>query len=92
MIVMSVAALARVIPYTFASFGIVELVMVVMFRVFGEGFLGGTTVAMLCALLLNSMTFVLFLMAVWAEPVPEHSRNVARVLRSIRGARPEATP
>ena len=36
--------------------------MVVMFRVFDQGFLGGTTVALLCALLINGMTFVFFLM------------------------------
>jgi uncharacterized membrane protein YbhN (UPF0104 family) len=48
--VVAVAGLARVIPYTFAGLGIVELVMVVMFRVFDQGYLGGTTVAFLCAL------------------------------------------
>jgi hypothetical protein len=63
LIAVSVAGLARVIPYTFASFGIVELVLVMMFRVFDEGFLSGTTTALLCALLINGMTFVLFLMA-----------------------------
>ena len=67
-VVITVAALARVIPYTFA--GVVELVMVVMFRVFGEGYLGGTSVAILCALLLNSVTLVLFLMAVWLNRCP----------------------
>jgi hypothetical protein len=70
MITISVAGLARVIPYTFASFGVVELVMVIMFRIFGQGFLGGTTVALLCALLINGMTFVLFLMAVWFARCP----------------------
>ena len=49
MIAISVAALARVIPYTFAGFGIVEFVLVVMFRAFDQGFLGGATVALLCA-------------------------------------------
>ena len=70
MIVIAVAGLARVIPYTFASFGIVELVMVVMFRVFDQGFLGGTTVALLCAGLLNSMTFVFFVLAIWLTNCP----------------------
>jgi uncharacterized membrane protein YbhN (UPF0104 family) len=69
-IVMAVAALARVIPYTFASFGIVEFVMVVMFRIFDEGFLGGTTVALLCSLLANGVTFVLFVAATWIERCP----------------------
>ena len=69
-VVVAVAALARVIPYTFAGFGVVELVMVVMFWVFGEAFLGGTTVALLCALLLNGMTLVLFLMALGVARCP----------------------
>jgi hypothetical protein len=70
MVVVAVAALARVIPYTFAGFGVVELVMVVMFRAFDQGFLGGTTVALLCALLLNGTTFVFFLLAVWIGRCP----------------------
>ena len=69
-IAVTVAALARVIPYTFAGFGIVELVMVMMFRVFGEGFLGGTTVAILCGLLINMVTLVLLLLAVWLARCP----------------------
>jgi len=70
MICISVAGLARVIPYTFASFGIVEFVMVIMFRIFDQGFLGGTTVALLCSLLLNCMTFVMFLLAVLISKCP----------------------
>ena len=70
MIAISVAALARVIPYTFAGFGIVEFVMVMMFRVFDQGFLGGTTVALLCALLMNGMTLLFFLMSVWITRCP----------------------
>jgi hypothetical protein len=70
MIAISVAGLARVIPYTFASFGIVEFVMVIMFRIFDQGFLGGTTVALLCSLLLNCMTFVMFLLAVLISKCP----------------------
>jgi hypothetical protein len=64
MIAVSVAGLARVIPYTFGSFGIVELVLVMMFRVFDEGFLSGATTALLCSLLINGMTFVLFVLTV----------------------------
>ena len=70
LIVMSVAALARVIPYTFSSFGIVELVMVVMFRVFDQGFLGGATVALLCSLLLNGITFLFFVVSLWVSRCP----------------------
>ncbi len=44
--------------------------MVVMFRAFDQGFLGGTTVALLCALLLNGMTFCFFLMTVWMRRCP----------------------
>jgi len=68
--VVAVAGLARVIPYTFAGLGIVELVMVVMFRVFDQGYLGGTTVAFLCSLLMNGMTLVFFLMAGWITSCP----------------------
>ena len=66
-IVIAVAGLARVIPYTFAGAGVVELVMVVMFRVFDEGFLVGATVAVLCAVLLNGMTLLFFLAAMWVS-------------------------
>jgi len=69
-IVVAVAGLSRVIPYTVAGFGVVELAMVVMFRAFDQGFLGGATVALLCALLLNGMTFFFFLMAVWISRCP----------------------
>ncbi len=41
-----------------------------MFRVFDEGFLGGTTVAFLVRLLINGMTFVLFFLAVWLARCP----------------------
>jgi hypothetical protein len=70
MIAVSVAGLARVIPYTFASFGIVELVLVMMFRVFDEGFLSGATTALLCGLLINGVTFVLFVIAVAVAKCP----------------------
>jgi hypothetical protein len=70
MIAISAAGLARVIPYTFASFGIVEFVMVIMFRIFDQGFLGGTTVALLCCMLINGMTFVMFIMGIWLSKCP----------------------
>jgi uncharacterized membrane protein YbhN (UPF0104 family) len=63
-VVVAVAGLARVVPYTFAGFGVVEFVMVMMFSAFGEGYLGGTTVALLSALVINGTAFVLFLAAV----------------------------
>lgn len=69
-IVIAVAGLARVIPYTFAGFGVVEFVMVVMFRAFGQGYLGGTTVALLCALLINGLTFLLFVATMWISRTP----------------------
>ncbi len=70
MISVSVVGLARVIPYTFASFGVAELVMVMMFRIFDQGFLSGTTTALLCGLLLNSMTFVFFIASLWLARCP----------------------
>ena len=40
-IVIVVAGVTRIIPYTFASFGLYETVSIVMFWVLGEGFLAG---------------------------------------------------
>lgn len=60
-IVISVVALTRIIPYTFAGFGVSETVAIVMFRVQGEGFISGTTVALLDSLLLNTVTLAFFL-------------------------------
>ena len=70
MIAVSVAGLARVIPYTVASLGIAEFVLVMMFRIFDQGFLSGTTTALLCTLLLNGMTFVFFLFALGLAKCP----------------------
>ena len=69
-IAVAVAALARVIPYTAAGFGVVEFVMVVMFHVFGESYLVGTTVALLSAVLLHGMTFLFFVLTVWRSRCP----------------------
>jgi Lysylphosphatidylglycerol synthase TM region len=96
MIAVSVAGLARVIPYTFASFGIVEFVLVIMFRVFGQGFLGGTTVALLCSLLINGMTFFLFLFSIWISKCPSiletwHTFFDQSAARSQAGALPTAS-
>ena len=65
-----VAALTRIIPYTFASFGVYEIVAILMFRIFGEGYLSATTVALLESLLLNTATLVLFVASVQANRTP----------------------
>ena len=70
MIAVTVTGLARVIPYTFASFGIAEFVMLMMFRIFDQGFLSGTTTALLCGLLLNGMTFMFFVTSLWLARCP----------------------
>jgi uncharacterized membrane protein YbhN (UPF0104 family) len=69
-IVIAVANIARIIPYTFASFGVYEIVSVFMFRIFGEGYLSATTVTLLDSLLINSLTFVLFLLAAHLYKTP----------------------
>lgn len=69
-IVIAVANIARIIPYTFASFGIYELVSVFMFRIFGEGYLSATTVTLLDSLLINILTFVFFLAAAYLYKTP----------------------
>jgi hypothetical protein len=69
-IVIAVANIARVIPYTFASFGIYELISVFMFRIFGEGYLGATTVTLLDSLLINGITFVFFLFSLFLSKHP----------------------
>lgn len=57
------AAMTRVLPYTFASFGIYETVAVVMFWAEGQGFLAGITVALLDSLLLNVLTLIFFVVS-----------------------------
>ena len=69
-IVIAVANIGRIIPYTFASFGIYEIVSVFMFRVFGEGYLSATTVTLLDSLLINSLTLVLFLLSLMLTRFP----------------------
>jgi hypothetical protein len=69
-IVISVANMARVLPYTFASLGIYEIVSVAMFRAFGEGFLGAATMSMLDGLLINSLSAVAFATVVWLGRSP----------------------
>jgi len=57
------ASITRIIPYTFASFGIYEITSVIMFWVQGEGFLSATTVTLLDSTLMNGLTLVFFLAA-----------------------------
>lgn len=69
-IVVVVAGVTRIIPYTFASFGLYETVSVVMFWVLGEGFLAGTTVTLLDSMLFNTMTLVFFVVAMRVASCP----------------------
>jgi hypothetical protein len=69
-IVIAVASIARIIPYTFSSFGVYEIISVFMFHVFGEGYLSGTTVTLLDSFLINSLTFIFFLVALVTNKCP----------------------
>ena len=69
-IAIAVAATTRVLPFTFASIGIYEIVSVAMFRVFGEGFLAGTSVALLDSLLINGISALTFFVVLWLGPCP----------------------
>ena len=69
-IVILVANLTRVLPYTFASLGIYEIVSVAMFRAFDEGFLGGATVSLLDAAFINAVTALAFVAALWLGRSP----------------------
>ncbi len=64
------AGITRIIPYTFASFGIYETVSVIMYRVYGEGFLAGTTTTLLESMLMNALTFLFFVIALRVSPCP----------------------
>ncbi len=59
-IVITVANMTRVLPYTFASLGIYEIVSVAMFRVFDQGYLSGATVSLLDSLLINGLSLLAF--------------------------------
>jgi len=69
-VVVLVAGITRIIPYTFASFGLYETVSVVMFWVMGEGFLGGTTVTLLESALFNTMTLLFFVASMQVASCP----------------------
>ena len=69
-VVIVVAGVTRIIPYTFASFGLYETVSVVMFWVLGEGFLAGTTVTLLDSILFNILTLVFFVVSMRVASCP----------------------
>ena len=69
-IAVAVASLARVVPYTFASLGIYELVLVLMFRVFDQGYLSGATVAFLDSLLINGAWLLFMVLSLWRGDLP----------------------
>ncbi|MGQ0735664.1 MAG: lysylphosphatidylglycerol synthase domain-containing protein [Acidobacteriota bacterium] len=69
-LVIVVANTARVLPYTFASLGVYELVSVTMFRVFDQSFLGGTTVTLLDSALINTTSLVAFGVVLWLGRCP----------------------
>ncbi len=69
-LVIAVANIARIVPYTFASFGIYEIVSVFMFRVFDEGYLSATTVTVLDSMLINVLTLVFFLLSLVINKCP----------------------
>ena len=69
-IAIAVAATTRVLPFTFASIGIYEVVSVAMFRVFDEGFLAGTSVAILDSLLINGISALTFFGVLWLGRCP----------------------
>lgn len=64
------AAMTRIVPYTFASFGIYEAISVIMFWVVGQGFLAGLTVTLLDVLLHNIITLAFFIIAMRLTPFP----------------------
>lgn len=80
-IVVLVAGITRIIPYTFASFGVYETVSVVMFWVMGEGFLAGTTVTLLDSLLFNGMTLLFFAVSIRASSCPSVLETWSRFYR-----------
>ncbi|MCZ6484620.1 MAG: lysylphosphatidylglycerol synthase domain-containing protein [Acidobacteria bacterium] len=69
-IVVSVANITRVIPFTFASIGVYEITSVFMFRVFGEGYLSGTTVTLLDSILINGLTLFFFALGLRSARYP----------------------
>ncbi len=69
-IVIVVAGVTRIIPYTFASFGLYETVSVVMFWVLGEGFLAGATVTFLDSILFSTLTLVFFVVSMRVASCP----------------------
>jgi hypothetical protein len=69
-IVITVANMGRVLPYTFASVGVYEIVSVAMFRAFDEGYLAGATVSVLDSLLINGLSLIGFVIVLWIGKCP----------------------
>jgi uncharacterized membrane protein YbhN (UPF0104 family) len=69
-IVIAVANMARVLPYTFGSVGVYEIVSVAMFRVFDEGYLAGATVSLLDSMLINGLSLAAFVLVLWFGRCP----------------------
>lgn len=69
-IVISVANITRVIPFTFASLGVYEIASILMFRVFAEGFLAGTTVTLLHSILINGLSLFFFVLSLRSSRCP----------------------
>jgi hypothetical protein len=84
-IAIAVAATTRILPFTFASIGIYEIVTVAMFRVFDEGYLAGTTVALLDALLINTLTALTFAVVLWLGRCPSAFETWQTFVQQSRG-------
>jgi hypothetical protein len=84
-IAIAVAATTRILPFTFASIGIYEIVTVAMFRVFDEGYLAGTTVALLDALLINTLTALAFAVVLWLGRCPSAFETWQTFVQQSRG-------
>ena len=81
------------LPYTFASVGIYEIVSVAMFRVFGiQNFLAGATVSLLDSLLINVLTLTGFVVVLWLGTCPSVLETWRAFFnRSLAHARGEAS-
>jgi hypothetical protein len=90
--VIAAAGITRIIPYTFASLGIFELVTVVLFRVHGESYLTATTVALLDSALLNGLTLVFFVLATLTLRMPSVLETWQMFYRDSLARAEAATP
>ena len=88
MVVIAVANIARVLPYTFASVGIYEIVSVAMFRVFGIQELPGWRYRLASRFAPHQRLDVDWVRGgAVARHMPERAGNVARLLQSLSGSR-----